>query len=74
QLNLYASDGLSNTGGATIFSLGDVNIAANGVRDGNGLLANRSNLVTNDQSTIEAQGNLEIATQTLNNVRPAPNV
>ncbi|MDB0578894.1 hypothetical protein, partial [Ralstonia solanacearum] len=34
QLNLYASDGLSNTGGATIFSLGDVNIAANGVRDG----------------------------------------
>ncbi len=74
QLNLYASDGLSNTGGATIFSLGDVNIAANGVRDGNGLLANRSNLVTNDQSTIEAQGNLEIATQTLNNVRPAPTV
>ncbi|WP_042567771.1 hemagglutinin repeat-containing protein, partial [Ralstonia solanacearum] len=74
QLNLYASDGLSNTGGATIFSLGDINIAANAVRDGNGLLANRSNLVTNDQSTIEAQGNLEIATQTLNNVRPAPNV
>ncbi|ALF90704.1 MULTISPECIES: hemagglutinin repeat-containing protein [Ralstonia solanacearum species complex] len=74
QLNLYASDGLSNTGGATIFSLGDINIAANAVRDGNGLLANRSNLVTNDQSTIEAQGNLEIATQTLNNVRPAPTV
>jgi len=74
QLNLYASDSLSNTGGATIFSLGDVNIAANGVRDGNGLLANRSNLVTNDQSTIEAQGNLEIAAQTLNNTRPEPTV
>ncbi|MGA4116129.1 hemagglutinin repeat-containing protein [Ralstonia nicotianae] len=72
QLNLYASDSLSNTGGATIFSLGDINIAANGARDGNGLLANRSNLVNNDQSTIEAQGNLEIATQTLNNTRPEP--
>ncbi|CAD14589.1 hemagglutinin repeat-containing protein [Ralstonia pseudosolanacearum] len=74
QLNLYASDSLSNTGGATLFSLGDINIAANGARDGNGLLANRSNLVNNDQSTIEAQGNLEIATQTLNNTRPAPTV
>ncbi|BCN07541.1 hypothetical protein RPSB_46780 (plasmid) [Ralstonia solanacearum] len=74
QLNLYASDSLSNTGGATIFSLGDINIAANGARDGTGLLANRSNLVNNDQSTIEAQGNLEIATQTLNNTRPAPTV
>ncbi|MHA6848779.1 hemagglutinin repeat-containing protein, partial [Ralstonia syzygii] len=74
QLNLYASDSLSNTGGATIFSLGDINIAANGARDGNGLLANRSNLVNNDQSTIEAQGNLEIATQTLNNTRPEPTV
>ncbi|MHA6858761.1 S-layer family protein, partial [Ralstonia pseudosolanacearum] len=58
----------------TIFSLGDINIAANGARDGTGLLANRSNLVNNDQSTIEAQGNLEIATQTLNNTRPAPTV
>uniref|UniRef100_UPI001FFBF065 two-partner secretion domain-containing protein n=1 Tax=Ralstonia pseudosolanacearum TaxID=1310165 RepID=UPI001FFBF065 len=74
QLNLYASDSLSNTGGATIFSLGDVNIAANAARDGNGLLANRANLVNNDQSTIEAQGNLEIAAQTLNNVRPEPTV
>ncbi|MDO3518765.1 hemagglutinin repeat-containing protein [Ralstonia pseudosolanacearum] len=74
QLNLYASDSLSNTGGATIFSLGDVNIAANGARDGSGLLANRSNLVNNDQSTIEAQGNLEIAAQTLNNTRPEPTV
>ncbi|WP_254706828.1 hemagglutinin repeat-containing protein [Ralstonia pseudosolanacearum] len=74
QLNLYASDSLSNTGGATIFSLGDVNIAANAARDGSGLLANRANLVNNDQSTIEAQGNLEIATQTLNNTRPAPTV
>ncbi|CAE6863133.1 tRNA nuclease CdiA-2 [Paraburkholderia aspalathi] len=74
QLNLYASNTLSNTGGANIFSLGDINIAADGTRDANGLLANRAGAVTNDQSTIEAQGNLEIATQTLTNSRPAPTV
>ncbi|WP_211709063.1 two-partner secretion domain-containing protein, partial [Paraburkholderia aspalathi] len=74
QLNLYASNALSNTGGANIFSLGDINIAADGTRDASGLLANRAGSVTNDQSTIEAQGNLEIAAQTLTNSRPAPTV
>ncbi|RQR43495.1 filamentous hemagglutinin N-terminal domain-containing protein [Burkholderia sp. Bp9131] len=72
QLNLYSPGDISNTGGADIFSLGDINIAANGTRDANGLLANRANSVTNDQSTIEAQNNLEVATQTLTNSRPAP--
>ncbi|CAE6905080.1 tRNA nuclease CdiA-2 [Paraburkholderia domus] len=74
QLNLYSPGNISNTGGANIFSLGDINIAANGTRDMNGLLANRSNSVTNDQSTIEAQGNIEVATQTLTNTRTAPTV
>ncbi|MGF6902139.1 filamentous hemagglutinin, partial [Paraburkholderia sp. GAS348] len=73
-VNLYASGDISNTGGANIFSLGDINIAADGTRDVNGLLANRSHSVTNDQSTIEAQGNVEVATQTLTNTRPAPTV
>ncbi|WP_241019073.1 hemagglutinin repeat-containing protein [Paraburkholderia sp. Tr-20389] len=72
-VNLYGSD-ISNTGGANIFSLGDINIAADGTRDGNGLLANRANSVTNDQSSIDAQGNIEVATQTLTNTRPAPTV
>ena len=74
QLNLYSPGDISNTGGANLFSLGDINIAADGTRDANGLLANRSNSVTNDQSTIEAQGNIEIAAQTLTNARPAPTV
>ena len=74
QLNLYSPGDISNAGGANIFSLGDINIAADATRDANGLLANRSNSVTNDQSTIEAQGNIEIATQTLTNTRPAPTV
>ncbi|OLL27985.1 filamentous hemagglutinin [Burkholderia sp. SRS-W-2-2016] len=74
DVNLYSGGDISNTGGANIFSLGDINIAADATRDANGLLANRSQSVTNDQSTIEAQGNIEVATQTLTNSRPAPTV
>nr|WP_223965262.1 hemagglutinin repeat-containing protein [Burkholderia diffusa] len=72
QLNLYATNQLSNTGGANLFSVGDINIAANGQRDANGLLANRTQNVLNDQSTIEAQGNVELAAGTFTNTRPAP--
>ncbi|WP_260401634.1 hemagglutinin repeat-containing protein [Burkholderia stagnalis] len=74
QLNLYATNQLSNTGGANLFSVGDINIAANGQRDANGLLANRTQNVLNDQSTIEAQGNVELAVGTFTNTRPAPTV
>ncbi|CAG4898087.1 hemagglutinin repeat-containing protein [Paraburkholderia gardini] len=73
-VNLYAPGDIYNMGGANLFSLGDINIAADGTRDVNGVLTNRSNSVTNDQSTIEAQGNIEIATQTLTNTRPVPTV
>ncbi|WP_420482794.1 hemagglutinin repeat-containing protein [Burkholderia cepacia] len=72
QLNLFATDQLSNTNGASIYSVGDINIAANGQRDANGLLANRTRSVLNDQSTIEAQGNVELAAGTFTNTRPAP--
>ncbi|SIO44100.1 hemagglutinin repeat-containing protein [Paraburkholderia phenazinium] len=74
QLNLYAANELSNTGGANIQSLGNLAIAANANRDGNGVLANRTGVVTNDQSTIQAQGNMEIAAGTLSNTRPAPTI
>ncbi|WP_162826240.1 hemagglutinin repeat-containing protein [Burkholderia sp. IDO3] len=74
QLNLYASNQLSNTGGANLYSVGDINIAANGQRDASGLLANRTQNVLNDQSTIEAQGNIELAAGTFTNSRPAPTV
>lgn len=73
-LNLYSAGDISNTGGATLFSLGDINIAADGTRDANGVLVNRVNSVTNDQSTIEAQGDIQIAAQTVTNTRPAPTV
>lgn len=72
-VNLFASD-IVNTGGANIFSLGDINIARSDARDANGLLSDRAGSVTNDQSTIEATGNIEIATGTLTNTRAAPTV
>ncbi|NLP65387.1 hemagglutinin repeat-containing protein [Paraburkholderia sacchari] len=71
-LNLYSPGDISNTGGATIFSLGDINIAADATRGANGVLAKRAGSVTNDQSTIEALGDIQIAAQTLTNTRPAP--
>ncbi|AIO36755.1 hemagluttinin repeat family protein [Burkholderia cenocepacia] len=74
QLNLYATNQLSNTGGANLYSVGDINIAANDQRDANGLLANRTQNVLNDQSTIEAQGNVELAAGTFTNSRPTPTV
>ncbi|RQV67630.1 filamentous hemagglutinin N-terminal domain-containing protein [Burkholderia cenocepacia] len=72
RVNLYASNQLSNTGGANVFSVGDINIAANGQRDADGFLANRTQNVLNDQSTIEAQGSIELAAGTFTNTRPAP--
>ncbi|MDR5777538.1 hemagglutinin repeat-containing protein [Caballeronia sp. LZ002] len=74
QLNLYSSGDISNTQGANVFSLGDIDIAGDATRDANGVLANRANTVTNDQSTIEAQGNIEVAANTLNNTRAAVTV
>ncbi|WJF95114.1 hemagglutinin repeat-containing protein [Paraburkholderia bonniea] len=73
-VNLYTPGAISNTGGANLFSLGDINLAADSTRDTNGVLIHRTHSVTNDQSTIEAQGRIEIATQTLTNTRPAPSI
>ncbi|WP_413227137.1 hemagglutinin repeat-containing protein [Burkholderia sp. AU32262] len=72
RVNFYATNQFSNTGGANVFSVGDINIAANGQRDANGFLANRTQNVLNDQSTIEAQGSIELAAGTFTNTRPAP--
>ncbi|WP_416051218.1 hemagglutinin repeat-containing protein [Cupriavidus basilensis] len=76
-LNVYGRQHVTNTGGATLYSLGDLHIAANGERDDRGLLKNRTGQVFNDSSTIEggsSDGVLEIAAQDLINQRPAPTV
>ncbi|MDO8769378.1 MAG: hemagglutinin repeat-containing protein [Burkholderiaceae bacterium] len=74
QMDLYVRDTLNNTGGANVYSLGDLNIAANSTRDGAGTLLNRTTLVNNSTSLLQADGNMQIAAQTLLNTRAAPQI
>ena len=69
QVNLFAKDVLSNHNGATVFSLGDLAIAADDSRDANGRLVHRTGVIDNLSSTIEADGVLEVAADVVNNVR-----
>ncbi|WP_322064082.1 hemagglutinin repeat-containing protein [Burkholderia ubonensis] len=68
-VNLYAADEMTNRGGASIISLGDVNIARDGQRDAGGNLVSRTSVVNNLSSSIEADGKLNIAADQLNNFR-----
>lgn len=74
KVDLFVRDTLNNTGGATVYSLGDLNIAADGQRDADGTLLNRSTLVNNDSSVLQADGDLQIASLTLVNKRAAPGI
>ncbi|WP_408478861.1 hemagglutinin repeat-containing protein [Paraburkholderia megapolitana] len=69
QVNLYASETLTSQHGATIVSLGDINIARDGQKDANDKLVNQTGTVNNLSSTIEAGGQLNVAANQLNNVR-----
>jgi filamentous hemagglutinin len=74
-LNVYGREQVTNTEGATLYTLGDLNIAANDARDDRGLLKNRTGLLLNDSSTIEGGSDysvVEIAAQDVVNQRPAP--
>ncbi len=68
-VNLWVPGTVNNVNGATIYSLGDVNIAANGATDANGNLVSQTGTVNNLSSTIEANGKLNIAANQINNVR-----
>jgi filamentous hemagglutinin len=68
-LNIYASNSVTNSGGALIYSGGNLEIAKDGVRDGSGMLADQTGTLTNSASTIEAGGDIDIAAQTVNNIR-----
>lgn len=74
KVNLYVSNTLNNTGGASIYSLGDMDIAANSSKDADGTLLNRTALVNNNTSLLQADGNMQIAAETLVNTRAAPQV
>ncbi|SFB69505.1 hemagglutinin repeat-containing protein [Collimonas sp. OK412] len=69
QVNLWVANTLTNQNGATLYSLGDLNIAANGAKDANGYLFNQTGTINNLSSMIEADGTLNIAANQINNVR-----
>lgn len=67
--NLILANALNNLDGATIFSLGDVNIGSSLTLDANGFLTGSMASVTNSSATIEAWGNLRIAANNITNTR-----
>ena len=69
SLDLWIRGTLSNRRGGTLFSLGDVNMAADDARHGAGLLLHRIGMVNNLSSTVEAGGQLSLAADIVNNVR-----
>ncbi|WP_150624942.1 hemagglutinin repeat-containing protein [Pandoraea captiosa] len=69
RLALYASNSVANYDGALLYSTGDIEIARDGTRDGQGLLANQMALLTNRSANIVADGNLDIAARVINNSR-----
>ncbi|ABE30115.1 hypothetical protein DR64_540 [Paraburkholderia xenovorans LB400] len=69
SLNIYASNSVTNSDGALIYSGGSLAIAKDGARDGSGMLANQTGTLTNSAATIEAVGDVDIAAHTVNNLR-----
>ena len=69
SVHVYAANSVTNADGALIYSAGNLDIARNGARDGSGLLANQTNVLTNSAASIEADGSIDIAAHTVNNVR-----
>ena len=73
SMSLWIGNTLNNTGNAMIYSAGDMAIAADSVRDANGLV-NRTMQINNEDSTIEAANNLEIAAVSIKNSRSGVSV
>ncbi|WP_211468306.1 beta strand repeat-containing protein, partial [Collimonas silvisoli] len=69
QVNLWVTGTVNNQNGATLYSLGDLNMAANGAKDANGYLFNQTGTINNLSSTMEADGTMNVAANQINNVR-----
>ncbi|WP_231649627.1 hemagglutinin repeat-containing protein, partial [Ralstonia syzygii] len=70
SLAVYATHSVSNLDGATLYSAGSLQIARDGTRDAaTGLLANQVGTLTNRSATIDADGDIDLAAHTLNNIR-----
>ncbi|WP_224788733.1 hemagglutinin repeat-containing protein [Pandoraea terrae] len=68
-LDLWADGDVLNDDGAVLYSLGALRIGAGAERDAQGYLARQTASLTNRSATIEAGGDLDIATRKLLNER-----
>ncbi|HJV72807.1 MAG TPA: filamentous hemagglutinin N-terminal domain-containing protein, partial [Noviherbaspirillum sp.] len=69
KINLFARNSLLNADGATIYSLGGLNIAADNAQDAFGNYLHRSQQVTNSSATIETDGDLTVSADNIINKR-----
>ncbi len=67
NVNLYAKTSLENKDDATIYSMGDINIAGSSKQDLNGEYTDKASSVLNQSATIEADKNIGIYAGTLTN-------
>lgn len=69
QTNLVVQNTVNNLDGATILSLGDINIGANLTQDANGYLTGNTATLNNASASIEAGNNLRIGANQITNQR-----
>jgi filamentous hemagglutinin len=67
NVNLYAKTSLENKDDATIYSMGNINIAGSKNQDGSGEYTDKTDTVLNQSASIEADGNIGIYSNTLTN-------
>jgi filamentous hemagglutinin len=67
NINLYAKTSLENKDDATIYSMGNINIAGSKNQDLNGEYTDKTESVLNQSATIEADGDIGIYANTLTN-------
>ena len=68
-LNLYISDTLNNTGGANLYSMGELNAGASSTRDADGYLLDNMKVFNNVSSTVQAEGNISVSADQIINKR-----
>ncbi|EON13680.1 hemagglutinin repeat-containing protein [Pandoraea sp. SD6-2] len=74
QLDLFATGDVLNENGATLYSLGDLRVAAGEARDAQGFLTQQSGRFINRSAVVEVGGDLNIATREFVNDRSYVNI
>ncbi|MFD1560653.1 hemagglutinin repeat-containing protein [Paraburkholderia silviterrae] len=70
KVGIYASNSVTNRNGALIYSAGNLEIGKDGTRDASGMLADQTNTIDNIAADMQAEGDIDLAGHTINNIRP----